>query len=209
MSADIVRGDSFGGALVLTEHLIGLGHRDIALINGHPQTSSATDREAGFREAMRRAGIAVDDRRLSSGTWFIEDAEARVNRMLDSKVPVTAIFGANNFMAIGALRALRSRGLRVPEDLALVSFDDVEVAADINPFLTVMAQPAYSMGKLAMSFLLERIERKYLGEPRELVLTPRLTVRTSCGASLRPGSPAARSTTEPITAPQSEEPRDD
>ncbi len=196
LNADVVRGDSFGGALMLTEHLIGLGHRDIALINGHPDTSAAANREAGYREAMRRAGIAVDDRRMSGGTWFIEDAETRVNRMLDSKVPVTAIFGANNFMAIGALRALRSRGLRVPDDVALVSFDDVEVAADIFPFLTVMAQPAYSMGKLAMSLLLERIEGKYTGEMRELVLTPRLTIRTSCGASLQAG----RASASPVTA---------
>ena len=184
-NADIVRGDSYNGAIVLTNHLIELGHTEIALINGHPETSAAVDREAGYREALRRAGIKVDERRLSSGTWFIEDAEARVDRLLRQRVPVTAIFGANNFMAIGALRALRRNGLRVPEDVALVSFDDVEVAAEIDPFLTVMAQPAYSIGTLGMGLLLERITRKYLGPPREVVLTPRLTVRRSCGAFLK------------------------
>ncbi len=196
LQADIVRGDSFGGALTLTEHLIGLGHRDIALINGHPDTSAAIDREAGFREAMRRAGLPIDESRLSNGSWFIEDAQTRVATMLDGKVPMTAIFGANNFMAIGALRALRDRGFRVPEDVALVSFDDVEVAADINPFLTVMAQPAHSMGKLAMGLLLERINGQYTGEPRELVLTPRLKVRASCGARLRLAQPASEQTDE-------------
>ena len=206
VNADVVRGDSFGGALMLTEHLIGIGHRNIALINGHPDTSAATDREAGYREAMRRAGIEVDDQRLSSGTWFIEDAELRVNRMLDSKVPVTAIFGANNFMAIGALRALRNRGLCVPDDVAVVSFDDVEVAADIFPFLTVMSQPAYSMGKLAMSLLLERIEGKYTGEPRELVLTPRLTIRKSCGASLQADLTSASSNAAATPHQPAEEP---
>ncbi|MEQ8964977.1 MAG: LacI family DNA-binding transcriptional regulator [Azospirillaceae bacterium] len=183
--ADIVRGDSFNGAIALTEHLLALGHSQIALINGHPETSVAADREAGYREAMRRAGIKVDDRRISRGAWFVDDAEQRVAELLENGVPITAIFGANNFMAIGALRALRSRGLRVPEDVALVSFDDIEVAAEIDPFLTVMSQPAYSMGTLAMGFLIERILGKYQGPPRELVVTPRLIQRRSCGASLK------------------------
>lgn len=183
-NADIVRGDSYNGAIVLTNHLISLGHTDIALINGDPETSAAVDREAGYREALRRAGIKVDDRRVSNGTWFIDDAEARVDRLLRQKVPVSAIFGANNFMAIGALRALRRHGLGVPKDVALVSFDDVEVAAEIDPFLTVMAQPVYSMGTLAMGLLLERMGQKYLGPSREVVLTPRLVVRRSCGAPI-------------------------
>lgn len=189
-NADVVRGDSYNGAIVLANHLIDLGHTAIALINGNLETSAASEREAGYREALRRAGIEVDERRLSSGAWFIEDAEQRVDRLLQQQVPVTAIFGANNFMAIGALRALRRHGLRVPQDVALVSFDDVELAAEIDPFLTVMAQPAYSMGTLAMTFLLERINRKYQGAPREVVLTPRLTVRRSSGAPTRPASSA-------------------
>jgi LacI family transcriptional regulator len=183
--ADIVRGDSYNGALALTHHLVKLGHTDIALINGHTATSVAVEREAGFREALRQAGIEPDEQRISAGTWFIEDAETRVTDLLSREVPITAIFGANNFMAIGALRALRRHGLRVPEDVALVSFDDVEIAAEIDPFLTVMAQPAYSMGTLAMGLLLERISGQYDGMTRELVLTPRLTVRRSCGASLK------------------------
>lgn len=190
---DTVRGDSSKGAIELTEHLIGLGHRRIALINGHPDTSAARDRLAGHREAMQRAGISVDSRYLSSGTWFIEDAEARTERLLSQKLPISAIFGANNFMAVGALRALRRQGIRVPEDVALVSFDDVEIAAEIDPFLTVMAQPAYSMGTLAMNLLLERVERKFQGPPREVVLPPQLIVRRSCGAFLSPRPRSAAS----------------
>lgn len=190
---DIVRGDNYNGAVTLTKHLIALGHDRIALVNGDARTSAATERLAGYQAALEQAGIAYDESRVSNGDWFIEDAERRVELMLGSGVPFTAVFGANNFMAIGALRALRRRGLRVPEDVALVSFDDIEIAAEIDPFLTVMAQPAYAMGRLAMNMLLERIGGKYDGAARDLVLTPKLVVRRSCGSAM----PAAADRAEP------------
>ncbi len=186
--ADIVRGDSLDGAAVLTAHLIELGHRRIALVNGALETSVARDREAGFRRALHDAGMEVDERLVSSGTWFIDDAERRVERLLGD-ASCSAIVAANNFMAIGALRALRSSGRRVPQDVALACFDDVEVAAEIDPFLTVMAQPAYTMGTLAMQLLLERIGGAYHGPTREIVLTPRLLVRRSSGAELHAARP--------------------
>ncbi|MEA2528516.1 MAG: LacI family transcriptional regulator [Thermomicrobiales bacterium] len=189
--ADFVRGDSVNGALQLTQHLLGLNHRQIVFINGHPETSSARDREVGFRAALTNAGIAVDERWISHGTWFIDDAEARTDRVLTEAPGFTAIFAANNFMAIGALRALRRHGRRVPEDMALVCFDDVEVAAEIDPFLTVMAQPAYTMGTLAAQLLLERINGRFTGPAREVVLTPRLLVRRSCGAMSGTGNAEA------------------
>ena len=88
-------------------------------------------------------------------------------------------------MAIGALRSLRRHQRRVPEDVALVSFNDLELAAEIDPFLTVLSQPIESMGRIAMGLLLERINQRYLGEPRDVVLSPKLVVRRSCGATLR------------------------
>jgi LacI family transcriptional regulator len=184
LAADAVRGDGVGGAETLTRHLIGLGHRRIALINGHLDTSVARDRETGFRNALASAGIDVDERHLSAGTWFIDDAEARAGAILEAAEPPTAIVAANNFMAIGALRALRKRELRVPDDVALASFDDIEDAAEIDPFLTALSQPAYTIGTIAMQLLLERIAGTFTGAPREIVLSPRLLVRRSCGAEL-------------------------
>jgi LacI family transcriptional regulator len=180
--ADVVRGDGVGGAQTLTRHLLGLGHRRIALLNGHLDTSVARNREEGFRNALGGEGIVIDERLVSSGTWFIDDAETRAGAILNDAEPPTAIVAANNFMAIGALRALRKRGLRVPQDVALVSFDDIEDAAEIDPFLTALAQPAYTMGTLAMQLLLERIGKSFRGAPREIVLSPQLLVRRSCGA---------------------------
>lgn len=182
--ADVVRGDNVEGALTLTRHLLALDHRRIAFVNGDLETSVARQREAGFRHALGDAGIGIDNRLISAGTWFIEDAEVRVAHILDGEPRFTAIFAANNFMAIGALRALRARGRRVPEDMALVCIDDIEVAAEIDPFLTVMAQPAYTMGTLAMQLLLERIGGAYHGPTRDIVLTPRLLIRRSCGSQL-------------------------
>jgi LacI family transcriptional regulator len=182
--ADVVRGDSITGAQTLTRHLLGLGHRRIALINGHRDTSVARDREAGFRTALVEAQVEIDERLISSGTWFIDDAEARTGAILDEDTPPTAILAANNFMAIGALRSLRQRGRRVPQDVALACFDDIPDAAEVDPFLTALAQPAYTMGTLAMQLLMERISGTYRDSPREIVLSSHLLIRRSCGAQL-------------------------
>jgi LacI family transcriptional regulator len=178
--ADVVRGDSMVGIQILSRHLLELGHRRIALINGHPDTSVARDREARFRVALTDAHVAIDERLISSGTWFVDDAETRTGAILDNDPP-TAILATNNFMAIGALRALRERGRRVPDDVALACFDDIPEAAEVDPFLTALAQPAYTMGTLAMQLLLERINGTFRDSPREIVLSSHLLVRRSSG----------------------------
>jgi LacI family transcriptional regulator len=182
--ADVVCGDSITGAQTLTRHLLALGHRRIALINGHRDTSVARDREAGFRTALVEAQVEIDERLISSGTWFIDDAEARTGAILDEDTPPTAILAGNNFMAIGALRSMRRRGRRVPQDVALACFDDIPDAAEVDPFLTALAQPAYTMGTLAMQLLLERISGTFRDSPREIALSSHLLIRRSCGAQL-------------------------
>lgn len=179
--ADIVRGDNVRGAMELTDYLLKLGHRRIAFVNGDPGTSTARERYIGFRAAMEEAGVPIDERMVSSGTWWIEDAETRVSELVADGSEFSAIFAANNFMAIGALLALRHYGKRVPDDVALVCFDDVETASQIDPFFTVMAQPPYSMGARAMQFLLDRINGEYDGPQRDLILSPSLIIRRSCG----------------------------
>jgi LacI family transcriptional regulator len=184
IATDIVRGDGVGDAATLTRHLLDLGHRRTALVNGHLDTSVARDREQGFRRAHSEAGLEVDERLISTGTWFIDDAHRRVGALLDEGERPDAIMATNNFMAIGAFRALRERGLRVPDDVAVACFDDIGDAAEIDPFLTAMAQPAYTMGTLAMQLLLERIAGTNLGEPREIVLESQLLARRSGGEHL-------------------------
>jgi LacI family transcriptional regulator len=182
--ADIVRGDSFAGMKVLTKHMLGLGHRRIALINGHLDTSPAADRLAGFRAAHDEAGVPVDETIITSGKWLIDDAETRLNRLLDRGQSFTAVIGANSFMSIGILRSLRSHGLSVPDQIAVAGFDEVELASEFDPFLTTMTQPVHTMGTFAMNMLLERIEGTYSGPDREVVLAPWLVSRRSSGASI-------------------------
>ena len=189
---DLVRGDSIAGAHDLTRHLLTLGHRRIALVNGHPDTSVAQERATGFRMALEEAQIPAHDCSISFGTWFADDAALRTGALLDAPATPTAILAANTFMAIGALRALRQRGLHVPDDVALACFDDIEDAAEIEPFLTALAQPAYTMGEVAMRFLLDRISGEYDGAAREVVLPPSLLVRRSCGSSARAPNHHAR-----------------
>jgi len=180
--ADIVRGDGLNGMNVLTRYMLKLGHRRIAFVNGNIDTSTAADRLAGFRAAYARTGLEIDERLISNGKWLVDDAASRVAGLLDLGVSFTAILGANHFMSIGAIRTLRERGLSVPADIALAGFDDVELASEIDPFLTVMTQPVYTMGTFAMNMLLERINGTYLGPGRDVMLAPWLVVRRSCGA---------------------------
>jgi LacI family transcriptional regulator len=184
VATDIVRGDGVADAATLTRHLLDLGHLRTALINGHLDTSVARDREQGFRRAHAEAGLGVEERLISAGTWFIDDAHSRVGEILDERERPDAIVATNNFMAIGAFRALHERGLRVPNDIAVACFDDIVDAAEIDPFLTAMAQPAYTMGTLAMRLLQERIAGTYQGKPREIVLESQLLARRSGGEQL-------------------------
>ena len=185
-SSDTVRSDDRKGAELLTNHLLGLGHRRIALINGHPETSVAIDRDAGYRATLAKAGIDYDPALVSWGPWFTDDADRRVGAMLSGGVAFTAVIGANIFMTVGAIRALRRQNLRIPDDVALVSFNDLDLAAEIDPFLTVLSQPIYTMGRIAMGLLIDRIQQKGGGPVRDVVLSPSLVVRRSCGTPPAP-----------------------
>ena len=178
---DVVRGDSEAGARALAEHLIGLGHRRIALLAGHRTVSTTIDRVAGFESALAEAGIEQDPRLVRYGGYHQIEGYAMAREILDVVPTPTAIFAANNFIAIGAMRALREAGLHVPTDVSVVGFDDLPPDWSLEPFLTVVAQPAYEFGKRAAELLLERIHGPALEPVRELVLPGELVVRRSSG----------------------------
>ncbi len=183
---DAVRADNVGGARQLVTHLRALGHHRIALINGRAGSTSGREREQGFREAFAEAGAPLDESLIRNGGWTADDAARRAADLLREPNGPTAIVTASALLAAGSLRALRVAGLRVPGDVALASFDDVPFAADLDPFLTVVAQPAATIGCLATTMLIDRITGDDAGPPREVVLPVTLEVRRSCGAS---GSP--------------------
>jgi LacI family transcriptional regulator len=181
---DAVLVDNRRGAREAAEHLLRLGHRRIAFIGGPPTLPVANERLAGYRDALASAGIPLNPDLLCDGGFRTEGGGAAVGQLLQRRAPFTAIFAANDLMAIGAMEELRRRGRRVPQDVAVVGFDDITFASLVEPRLTTVAQPKYRMGCLAMERLLDLLgggDRR----PRRLALEPRLVVRESCGARLR------------------------
>ncbi len=182
---DIVRGDSEGGAYQLVRLLLSLGHRRIAMLSGPMNISTAADRVAGYRRALQEAGLEAPAELICYGEYTQESGYQMARKALSLMPRPTALFAANNFIAIGALRALREAGVRVPEDMALVSFDDIPPAFVIEPFLTVAAQPAYEMGRRATELLLARLSGQAPSEPQEIILPTEIIVRRSSGPPLR------------------------
>ena len=181
LPVDMVRSDSEGGAHDLTCHLLELGHRCIAMLTGPREVSTAADRVAGYRRALSEAGIAPDDRLSIYGTFTREGGHAMALEVLALSPCPTALFAANNFIAIGAYRALREAGLAVPGDVSLVSFDDLPPNFSLEPFLTVVAQRAYDMGQTATRQLLKRLSEGPCDSPEEILLPTDLVVRRSSG----------------------------
>ncbi len=164
-----------------TMHLIGLGHRAIAYINGPDDLTTSKERYAGYRKALADAGVSFNPALVRTGDFRYPSGHARMRELLASGQEVTAVFAANDMMAIGAMRAIQEWGLRVPEDIAVVGFDDILLASLIKPSLTTISQPAYHMGALAVEMLLERIGGAQGGEARTKICHARLVVRESCG----------------------------
>lgn len=182
---DTVRGDSHEGGRVLTDHLIQQGFGRIAFIGGQPGVSSLEQRLAGYQTSMDAAAI---DPLVYLGRYDTDSGEEIVDRLVaDNDLP-QAIVAASSRVALGILVALRRHGVRVPDDIAVTSIDDIESASMIDPFLTVAAQPAFEIGQIAMDMLLERVGgRDY--PPRKVTLPVNLIVRRS---SLMNGRPADR-----------------
>ncbi|MEU6452146.1 LacI family DNA-binding transcriptional regulator [Streptomyces sp. NPDC046979] len=165
---------------LLVGHLAGLGHRRIGLVAGRPGLSTTRERITGYRHGLAAAGLPFDDRLLVHGDSEADGGERATAALLSRAVPPTALVTANNAMTIGALRALRDRGLSVPGDLALCCFDDFAWADLFTPRLTAVAQPSRNLGAQAVRLLLERLAAP--DRPARTVRLPCAFVhRTSCG----------------------------
>ena len=145
--------------------------------------STARDRRRGYEAALGAAGLELDPTLIVGATADPPGGLEGMRRLLELEEPPTAVFTVNNLVAVGAIEAVRARGLDVPDDVALVCFDDIEYASRLYPFLTVMAQPAETLGSLGTQLLLERIERRAPERPRVVVLPAEFLVRRSSGAA--------------------------
>jgi len=184
LRVDLVMVDNTDGSRRAVDHLIARGHRAIALVGGPLQHSTAVERQQGYELALKEAGIPARADLIQYGDFREAGGYACMQALLAIPRPPTAVFVANNLMTLGALRAIHETGRRIPEDLAVVSFDDMPWASSINPPLTSVAQPDREIGKTAAGLLLARI-----AEPdrpiRRVVLETQLVVRASCGGQLR------------------------
>ena len=147
--------DNFEGGRLATEHLIQLGHRRIAFIAGDPHHPDASERLRGYRAALEGAGIAFESNLVVPGAYNEVSGLLAVNRLLEGQQQFTAIFAANDQMALGATLALHRRALRVPEDISLVGFDDLPASQYAIPPLSTVHHPSYDIGRLAAASMLQ------------------------------------------------------
>lgn len=175
------------GAALAVRHLIGVGHRRIAIITGPKDVSTATERLAGYLTALGEAAIAREPELVHHAPFRPEGGYDATVKLLSLERPPGAIFAGSDLTALGTLRALHEHRIRVPEEIALVTFDDMPWAAALQPPLTAVSQPTYEMGATAARLLLERIRQP--DRPLQRVrLQTQLMVRASCGATAaRPG----------------------
>jgi LacI family transcriptional regulator len=178
VEVDAVLGDNQQGGYLATQHLIGLGHRRIACISGPSNVTPSAERVIGYRNAILGAGLMVDEDLIVRGDFHAESGHSAAHRLLDRSSAPTALFVCNDMMAMGALRAAAEIGQRVPDTLAVVGFDDIDLASYTSPRLTTVAQPKVEMGRRAVQLLIERLADKALA-PRKEILLPQLIVRDS------------------------------
>jgi LacI family transcriptional regulator len=178
---DVVRCDSEAGAYQLTRHLIELGHRRIAALSGPQAVTTAADRIAGYRRALVESGL--EDQAVEYyGEFSARSGYEMARKALAIQPRPTGLLAANNFILIGALRALKEAGLRVPDDVSIVTFDDLLEVLGVDPFVTVISQPAYEIGRRATALLLDRVSNPGPAEPQEIILPTQLIVRQSSSA---------------------------
>jgi len=180
MEMDVVLSDNHQGGYLATQHLIALGHRRIGCIAGPSKITPSALRVAGYTQALQESGLTVNPDFIMHGDFHPESGYKVAGEMLAGPTPPTAIFACNDLMAIGVLRAVAETGQRVPEDIAVIGYDDIELASYATPPLTTIKQPTLEMGSATLKFLLSRIKEKR-STPQRMLLPVSLVVRGSCG----------------------------
>jgi LacI family transcriptional regulator len=177
LGVDAVLPDNEAGGRALGDHLVGLGHRRLAVAAGTPALTTVTDRLAGVAAALRAHGLSLDDMPVVHTDFTRDGGRAAADKIIDDHPATTAIVALNDAMAMGVLSALRSRRIAVPERMSVVGFDDVSVAADLAPSLTTVRLPMTDMGRMALDLALKPRSAR----PRRRPTGHQLIVRGSTG----------------------------
>ncbi len=209
VATNVVKVDGVLGGRLATQHLLDLGHRRIGIIHGPRDRSTGAERLEGYLTSLRAGNVRPDPELIHEGN-FKQDSGYRLTKaLLEVSPPPTALFCTNNLMTVGALQALRDRNVRLPDDLSLVGYDDMEWWTLTHPPLTTVGQPVYDLGREAMRLLLAQIGQEKARRPQRVVLKPELILRDSCGppsrriqsTSARPSSRMVRSRRNPNDLP--------
>lgn len=171
--------DNISSARKATEHLINLGHKRIGFLSGPFNSVLGRDRLKGFKQAMAQHSLPVESLLVQEGDFSFESGFNVMQKFFALDVVPTAIFAANDEMAIGAIKAIKSKGLSVPGDISVVGFDDIKFASIFEPALTTISQPSFDIGKNAMELLIKIINKDDL-EKKQFILEDKLIVRESC-----------------------------
>lgn len=176
--------DNQGAACEAINHLITLGQQRIGIINGPPVVRTSRERFEGYKKALQERGIKMLPELVKYGNFEMEKAKKCTYEFLSMENPPTALFVTNNAMTTGALLALHENRVKIPDQMAIVGFDDPEWAPLVKPPLTAVRQPTYSVGILACQALLQKIKKRKIRH-EEIVVKPKLIIRESCGARLQ------------------------
>jgi DNA-binding LacI/PurR family transcriptional regulator len=177
--------DNVRGAMTMTEHLISLGHDKILFLSGFPESQNSIDRHDGYRKALAKHGITLNPKLVMGCDFSITLSYERMKNFLAQKgrPEFTAVFASNDLMAVGAIRALTDENVRVPQDVAVVGFDDFDFSSSYFVPITTYRQPFHNVGYLAAKLLVRQIETRQ-ENANQAELIGELVMRDSCGARL-------------------------
>jgi len=175
--------DNFSGGYRATEHLIKQNHRRIAMLAGSFHFSDRSfHRWHGYKKCLRDHNIPYDPALLRQTDYSLVSGKEGVKKFLSLRMPPTAVFCSNDFIALGAIEGARQMGLKLPEELSIVGFDDIEISSFVTPSLTTIRQPAYAMGKLGAEALVQRLNNG-LSKPVHKLLETSLVIRESTASA--------------------------
>lgn len=180
-AANIVA-DNRNGGYIATKHLLDLGHTRIACIKGPSDESCCDNRFFGYKDALQEVGIDILPELVSVGDWYPESGRFLFHKMMEMNKPPTAIFSCNDLMAFGVIRAAYERNISIPNQLALVGFDDIQLSTFATPSLSSISQPKNDIGRIAIEIIVEKIKTGSKNNPK-IILPVNLIIRQSCGGS--------------------------
>ena len=172
--------DNFEGALLAVEHLIGLNHKRIGFLSGTRDVTAGLQREEGYIETLKKYNIDIQSKLIVKGDWTFKSGRDALDKFTGNNHMPTAIFASNDLMALGLIQRAQEKGIRVPEDLSIIGFDDILMAVLVNPSLTTVRQPRLEMGKVAIELLINKLQKKS-DIKNNIILKNKLIIRNSTG----------------------------